>query len=305
MIALTPEIGFAAGAAVGTVLDIIAQHKVNREDVAFTEAYGGVHTVPSRSHRLARVTLGMALTGGMVGAYNAAVWGALPGPEPVPGHIELIVDHSGATASGEHKPVDQIDKLAVALGIEGVDVHAMVPTAEEPTRSMRLDEIASDEPFGDPPLGAAMNAAYENEKALRQASIGKDRQSMGIVALVNGNSLGDPNDIIAKATANNAPVYVVNVQGKEAEVATIQGLQKIAKDTNGKYYEVEPNTAQAVARDVKNDLTTNLVRNKGNKGDLRDHLLGGVGVGGLIGAFIMRRNSARNPNSMRVRGEKE
>ncbi len=305
MIEFAPEIGFAAGAAAGSALELIAHRRIVKNDAAMVEAWGGINETPSRMQRIARVVISpLVLISAPIAAYNAAVWQPEPGPETTPPYIGLVIDHSGATATAANKPIDEINKVAKALQDNNLEVHAIVARAGD-VRAISSDNVAADEAFGDALLYQGMQAAFDDETAMRQRSVGKqNRQSIGTVVITNGNTIGVPEDIIAKAKVINTAVNVVNVEGKGADPATIQGLQDIAEQTGGKYWDADANTATEVTRDVKHSLTDNLVKSNGNQGNWRDRALGLAMLVGIPLMFGKRRNEARNLSKLRMQGRK-
>lgn len=255
-----PEMIAGAGYVAGVAVDYLRDQKfIEKNRLAAAESTSAVYAdqQPGRSQRLASAALSplamMALAG--YGFMNIDAWSGPDGPSVQPPHLEIVVDHSGATGLGDRKPLNQINTLASKFVQGAPDSQAVVARAGE-VRILTPAEVAKDIPFGDAPLEQAYQTATDNNNRLRVAAFDDfKKKSIGTLVLTYGNSIGNPATIIETAKAQGSPVYVVNVTSAAKGQANTKPLQEIAEKTDGKYWDgttADPN-------DVLKTVTDGLV----------------------------------------------
>lgn len=223
-------IGGVTGVAIGGAFDMHAARRIATERIAANETWGDLYAVPGTGIR----AIGpMALTG----AITFGILGAALAPESVPqvprAQLEVVVDMSGATASGEQPAIDRIKEVAGKF--EGTKRAEAIVARSGQVRIVKIKDVSEQLPFGDAPLDQAVQAALDNvQRAREQAKISRDKKSATLV-LTNGNGLGDPANVIDRAETAGTAISIVNVDGQTPPPVE-QELQSIAKDSGGTYW---------------------------------------------------------------------
>ncbi len=249
---LFPAIGASAGLAAGAAADVVAARAISRERATLVEAWGP-DTIEYPSADGVRSTLRvlgpMALTGALVGGMLGAAWAPEVTPAAPRSQLEIVIDHSGATAIGEPAAVTAINAVAERFAGAKFATEAVVARSGE-VRIIKTGDVSHDAPFGDAQLDQAVQTALDNvQRAREQGKLKPQEKTAGTLVVTNGNSIGNPATVIDRAKAEGASVSIVNVE-KDSAGATVSDLQKIAADTGGTYW----NSADADPAKIYNKI---------------------------------------------------
>lgn len=275
-----PEIAAGAGLLVGAGLEAVAQRNMSRNRESLANEWGedvvGTPETKKRTKIIGRVVGPLAVLTSAVAAFNGAAWQPAEGAETAPPHVEVVIDHSGATGIGD-RPIESINDIALELVDEDIDTSAVVASSGV-ERIMPLDEIIQNQPFGDARMDRAAATAIDRSTEIQREIIGSETErSIGIVAITNGNTLGDPQHVIERAEESNIPIFVVNVEGKDAPANVASELESIAEGTDGKYFEAEAANAEEIAQEVDDVLEDRLI----DDDDEKNRWIGRVVAGAL------------------------
>lgn len=262
-----PLIAPAAAYAAGFGADLIAQKQMEQSNVAVTESLHelGTHQPQGMVRRLGRAAISTsALIGIPVGLTIGLAWqGETPVKRQLP-IVEVVIDASGATASADNgKPAQDIYNYAYAIdGESKVKTEAYISSGGS-FQQGTIDMLTIDTPQGGGDLPAAATSALNGSNTVKAEALnGESNQAVGIVVLTNGNTIGDPNDIINKAQPTKTPVYVVNVETKVRDQAKNEALKVIAEQTGGQYWTVADTNPEEVAGKVADNLKQVTTREK-------------------------------------------
>lgn len=261
-----PYVATLAGAGVGAAFEANAQHTIAKNQQALAAEWGDVHEQqPSnRIRKLAAVALGpLVALGSVVGLANSLAYQSEPAIRQVPPALEITIDHSGATELGINPAAGEISKLSQEFAnANQVNATAFVAGSGE-VKTMKPSKVTADQPFGDAPLVQATESALDAAKLNRaKATTSGTHQSAAVLAITNGNSLGDSTAIIAQAQAESVPVYTVNVEAKPTDQSTTQDLQHIAAATKGEYWDINAGNINQVGPKIKAALAPEQVKDK-------------------------------------------
>ena len=207
--------------------------------------------------RVGRYVTAVTVSAGLAAGLTAEAW--LPIEESAsqqrPPALEVVVDHSGATAlplSGKPS-LGEINQVVGQLqGIHNVSAEAWVASSSR-VKDIALNKVAGEPAFGDAPLEQAMQSALDRAGFAVSNHQGAEH-SAGVIAITNGNEVGAPQAVAQEAKAKGGvPVFVVNVEGNRS--SAIPGLQRIAQLTNGKYWGANAANLNSVAENVDKTIS--------------------------------------------------
>jgi hypothetical protein len=257
------QVAAAAGLAGGVALEARAQHNAekNGENLQLEAATRAIAekqanaAAPTRATRTRRwlgrhATAPLALLA--AGAMGMGVYSLEQQPEtitpPVQPKLEMVVDHSGATnLSLDGKPtVLQVNALASEFAGSKTQGEALV-ASQGTVNKMPISKVEKSTPFGPAPLEQATTLAIDTSSAVN----GQD----SVLVITNGNSVGDTAKLTKQAKKEHTPVFVVNVENATQTADDLKGdLEKLAKDTGGKYWDANKGNLEEVADSVKATL---------------------------------------------------
>lgn len=298
----------AAGYVVGHGLDYAAARWSTRNDAAeltqFEEVveYMAVHAPEqiepeaTTAQRIGRfVTRPLPLVAAATAGLNVYAY-APHAQETIAPNLEVVVDHSGGTAIAEKNQEPAANKINMVVKLlddsERFAGKAIVAQSGQET-PMRLTSVLANEPFGaarmDVALSQALSAATNEQSA--QLDV-RGRPSSAVVVLTDGAAIGKP-DVVKGAAQQKVgafevatPVFVINSDAK-VDPSIKKDLQTIAKDTGGKYWDI--NTKDNIPAHIADQLSdgTNPEEQKPSK--LVEKSLGGVLLLGLVSLGLKRR----------------
>lgn len=207
-------------------------------------------------------------------------------PPTQPG-LEMVVDHSGATnlTLGSTPAVDEINSLTRRFTDEDVKAEALVASNGK-VQSTPVEKIGQLPPFGDAPMEQATNLAID--KATANAIEGQN----SVLAITNGNSLGDVNDLSRKAQRAGTPVFVVNVEEANKTSGELKAdLKQLANKTGGEYWDANEKNLDEVSDDVQATLVAEEAETN-SPSRLPIIEFGALLVGGMVGYFRRRSQYA-------------
>jgi len=294
------EAAAAAGYAAGIVADQIAVRMAARTETAalpiWEQAADGVEP-QSRSFAyraghfaVTRLLAPTALVLGAASGIETAAW--VPGTTQDPSQptVELLVDHSGATAHNlQHKPViKQINTIAGQFNSPTSNIKATTASAGE-FREMSISEVANDPATGPAPLPDALTNVLSKLSSADRATATSKAGERSVVVITNGNAVGNPTAVAHAAQTAYTHVYVVNVEAKQQQNPQITNeLMTIAKQTKGQYWEADQANAKNIADQVQATVTPNQRRDD-NPYRVPLAALGGMGALGAAGFFARRK----------------
>jgi hypothetical protein len=310
-----PVAATAAGLAAGAWADRKAINRAAEERQALAEVWSLDDEQPeatprtNRIRRAGRYVTALAVSAGLAAGLSAEAWVPLHehADQQTPPALEVVVDHSGATALSlnGNQPVDsEINSVVKQLGgIEDVNAEAWLAGSGE-AKPMTLEQATRAPAFGDAPLEQAMQSALGRAgfAAAKRQSPGQHDAS--VVVITNGNNIGQPRAVAKEAKLKgNAPVFVVNVEGTDGKTA--QDLQKIAEQTHGKYWDVRQDNLNSVAGDVKKTITASQHQPEAKPAvtDGTRTMLRVLSILSLIGVGIGYRQRGKSPFNRNMRGE--
>lgn len=264
-----PYAAMAGGAAVGYVAELKAAHDIAKRSEPISAELGelakaGVESKSRHYGRALRSTL--VLGGAALGLMNGLVWQGEPAEQTTPRHLEVVVDHSGATALNDGKAVRETNMVAGLFTEENKIQAGAVLASSGLVREVKIANVDKDVPFGDAPMEQATLLALDKSKAYNTTAGNTNEkvENAGVLVLTNGNSVGNSANVIATATASKTPVFVVNVEAKTSDQATTEELKKIAKETGAKYWGANDENIEDVKDQVKDALETGKENRKSN-----------------------------------------
>lgn len=251
-----PYIGAVTGAAIGAVSEAVAVHRVAREQEAVAAALGDVvqeqhESIMRRASRIGRSTLvGLGM---VAGTLNGVAWQ----PETMdatPPFLGVVVDHSGAVGSNPDV-LESVDALAVGVDARSIDATAYVAAFGE-VKPMEPNEVKNKEAFGDAPLEAALTTAFGQAQKARVENQNPNARA-GVLLITNGNLPGSIDTVITTAKTDKTPVFVANVEG-ESDPAVVEQLKRVAKESEGAYFDVAAKKTEAMATKIEETLDKNI-----------------------------------------------
>lgn len=237
-----PYIGTSIGMAIGMVGERVLVRRAEEERQPLNEILGDVaHDVstPSRINRIGARVLGtLALTCAVAGGANGLAWQE-EGSAEDPTKLQLIVDKSGATASleGDKSSSDSINEAIKKFRDEG-DARAKIYVAVGGgVLEKTADQAIATRPFGDAPIGTAVQTSLDNIQNYSNSGSNTSEQSENaIVVFTNGNDIGDARTVVESAESTNTAIFVKDVYGS-TDSSTKESIQKIAEETGGQYFD--------------------------------------------------------------------
>lgn len=259
-----PVVTAAAGYVAGTVMDIHSQHRIQENRLALTETLGeiGVAAQPNVVKRIGRAAVSItALATAATAGFAGYAWQAEAPAEVQPPIVEIVADASAATAildGGE--PAKQINIFAQAIeDQDSIETEALITRLGTVTIGT-VEQISQEAPSGASVMDQATQTAIDQAMKVKSESIsGESQKNVGVVVLTNGNSIGAPESIVAKAQLTQTPVYVVNVEQGEGNPQTIEALKSVATQTGGQYWtsaEADPTVAAEQVASNLNSIKT-------------------------------------------------
>ncbi|MGB4758498.1 MAG: hypothetical protein WBP26_00400 [Candidatus Saccharimonadales bacterium] len=257
MIEHIPYVATAVGYSAGVVAEAYVQPAIARQRAAFTEAMGNTgERDPSVWSRLGSAALGpLAITGAAAAFLLASAWQPAEPVELPKAGIGVVVDRSGGTiqTEGEKSPYDTINQSLDTIVESGVPVRAVIAGAGEIAVGTTQDAI-NRQPFGDAPIAQGIaNALSDARTGLEGMGQQYDPSvEAGVIVLTNGNSLGDPEQVIK--AAGEAPILIANASIQPPSEAAESQFRQIAEATGGEYIaadSITPEKIQEFIQDVQ------------------------------------------------------
>lgn len=298
---VTIEAAAAVGYAVGIVADQIAVRLAARTETAALPVWEQAADAAEADHgsRLQRVgsfvanrvLAPTAIVLGAAAGIEAIAWSDSTVQDPSQPTIELLVDHSGATAYNlQHKPViKQINTIASQFDNATGTIKATTASAGE-FREMSIADVANDQATGPAPLPDALTNVLSHLSSSDGATATTKAGERSVVVITNGNAIGNPKAIAKAAQAAYTHVYVVNVEAKQQQKPEVTAdLMAVATQTKGQYWEAAQANVAALAKQVESTVSP------GQRHEAMPYrgLLTGLGAVATLGAagFWMRRKS--------------
>ena len=242
----------AAAYLVGAGHEYIVQRRNDAEREPATEqmaALLGQQPELSRKQRIMSAMVGgMAIAGAAFGTINTLAWSQQPPEQQDATMIEIAADFSGATnisTEGE-RPIDATREI-ISLFDDTADFDTQVFVASGGSTTVKTAEQAIDmRPFGPAPVDQAVSDAFNSIELAR--ADGSDAPA-AVLVLSHGNSIGDPDVVVGRATTDSGettPIYVVNTEGEAVNADTEAQLKAIAERTGGEYWSPDEATVENI-----------------------------------------------------------
>lgn len=327
------ELAIASGAAT-YVVGLGADYLATKRAASETEAPVGLYDELFLDETVSQQTAGHASLAQNVGKYAARhllplslglaaglnVYAWTPDTQPVKEiqpTVELVVDHSGATAFEASDKKTLVSKVDAVVG-QFVDnksfkTQAIVASSGNEVL-MNTTNVASSEPFGPADLGAATGLALNTAGEVQSKHIDRSgKPSAAVLVVTNGNDIGTPKGVLGESTQKigatrvNTPVFVFNVAEKTNPV-TEKNLRAIAKNTNATYWNGASKDLKeiptVVEKKLANSKATEQQANQQSK--LAPKILGGVALLGVGAAYLSRRQRlfGRGLDGLKTKKEK-
>lgn len=290
-----PYAATAVGAGVGVAVEAMAQHHVAPLRHRLSDEWGPVvdqHT-PGRLVRLGGMLIGpLVAVGTLSGLANGVIWQPESTQTDIPPQLEVVVDHSGATALNTGTAANEIGKLTSLFATQTkLETNAFV-AGNGYVKEVKIKDVSKDVPFGDAPLEQAMQSALD-KASLNQSKTTTASHNSGVLVITNGNSMGAPSVVVSEARAANVPVFVVNVEAGQADQQTTANLKLVASQTGAKYWDANTHNFNPVAGEIKKTIVSEQVKNDHNSGDNKWPLkaFAGAVTVGAFGIVYKRRSS--------------
>jgi len=294
-----PYIGAVLGATAGATIDAMAVRKHAQDQEVLATVLGDIarenESSPSltdRAKRMGAATL--FLTGAMAGSFNGLAWQPSAN-EGMPPQLGVVVDHSGALRTNEEvlKTVNSITEL---FANDSYDATAYVAANGE-VKTVEPEKSASLDAFGDAPLSQAFISALDANKQTKSEALKESKNQTGIVVITNGNTFGSSDKVIAEATEQEGPVFIVNIEG-ETDPARVKEFQLITEKTGGAYFNVATGTVDKISKDIEEKLIdSQFKKENSNRWPLRA-FASLLSVGALVQGY---RNRSKEPTGKRIR----
>ncbi len=291
-----PYIGAAAGAIAGMGIETVAVRQIGIDEKALASELNDIGiaetsrgSLVSRFARTGRATLVVA--GISVGMLNGLAWQTEATQETAP-YLGVVVDHSGAV---QGKALEGVNTMATMFDSEDFNATAYVAAYSE-VNPMEPSMVAETEPFGDAPLDQAYTLALAEALKIKSETGNIGENKSGIFIITNGNEPGSADAVIAAADAQEIPFFVANVEG-DSNPVIVEQLKKVAKETGGKYWDVDADKTDKMVDTIQGTLEdNNLKQDQPNRWPLK--IAAGIaGVGLFITGFKNRR---REPTYKKV-----
>ena len=216
----------------------------------------------SRAVRLANGMLAPLALGAAV-AFGLTAYAVTPEANTTiekPGMIEVVVDHSGATANiVDGEPiVAKINKIAGQFKDSEMHVNVVVAKAGEAT-TVTLDQLDSAQaaPFGTANLPQTVREAISRTAAAAPIiSADSITRNAAVFVITNGNSIGTAKSVIeasekAYGKDSRTPVFIVNEEGTEASKEDLVAFKQIAEETKGAFWNADKDILDTVVEQVQ------------------------------------------------------
>jgi hypothetical protein len=262
-------IGGGAGAAIGAAADTYAVHKMSKSQEEFhlptVEAAIEADQAEANDEdqKRSRLAFLKGLGGKTVRLALPVVVGVSVGmladvftPQHLPNNqakIELVVDDSGAVESvlpQVQEIVSQFDTTnnQTIVGNVGSPVQMKANTFTSWSNS------GAGSPAGAAPLSEQVSLAFNQ---LVQSDSQTEPTKSALVIVTNGNSIGNLAQIENQAAKENVVVDPINVERKGTSPGLVKGLENLAGDTDGKFYDVNASNLSHVAKSVRANIVPN------------------------------------------------
>ncbi|HUP26763.1 MAG TPA: hypothetical protein VM124_03920 [Candidatus Limnocylindrales bacterium] len=295
---LFPAIGAAAGIAGGAAADIYAARAIAGERASLNETWGNVVDAPRTGLR----AIGpMAITGFFAVGILGAAWAPEATPAAPRSQLEVVIDHSGATAIGEPSAAAKINAVAESFAGAKFVTEAVVARSGE-VRIIKTGDVSHDAPFGDAPLDQAVQTALDNvQRAREQGKLKPQEKTAGAVVVTNGNTIGDVTAVIARAKSAGTSVNIVNVEERSTD-ATTSELQRVTAETGGTYWNSADADPAKIYDKIAPTVTPGQTQEK-RPTSWPKRILGSLPLIALPVMWRWRRNMAATPAGINLQGE--
>lgn len=302
------------GYAAGQVLDNLAVERAARAHESVNQSWdlalANTNVVLPRASLAQRtgrrVVAPLAIVLGVGTGLSADAW--MPNSAPtfssVP-HLELVVDHSGATGlpvngspvTGEINTV--VNQFSAT---HKISTEALVAT-NGTVVPLRVDQVSANRAFGEAKLADATEQALDRTAEVTPVLGDQgEKRDAAILVITNGNPIGQTAQVVAATKQqHNTPIFVVNVEGAGAEAATTQSLEAIAQQTGGQYWDAHQSNLSEVSKAVeKTVVATETDDNNGNSDKNVLKVLGALLLVGAEEIFRRRRGMPYDRNAQGV-----
>lgn len=307
VVTLLPEIGVAAGAVSGALADMYAGRQIAAERQRLVEEHGS-EVIHDSGNSVFRRIGPLAIYGAVALGVLGATWAPdVPATVHRP-QLELVIDHSGATALGSPSTLEKINGIANQFVDRKIDSEAVVSRSGE-VRIVKTSDVSKDFAFGDALLDQALQTALDNTQRARDAEAGtvaSDKKA-AIVVVTNGNSIGEPEGVVAKAKAAGTVINIVNVEPDASNKvpsskATSDKLKAIVTQTSGTYWD----SANADPTKIREKIVSTLHSDKKplkKPVNWPKRALGSLPLLGLPVMYSWRRRMSVNLKGINIEGE--
>lgn len=296
------EIGIATGAIGGAIADIYAGKQIVAERQRLVEEYG-TDVVKDSGNSIFRRIGPVAIYGAVALGVLGASWAPESAATASRPQLEVVVDHSGATALGSPSTVEKINAIAAQFEGDEYDSQAVVSRSGE-VRVINISDVRQDVAFGDALLDQALLTALDNTQRARESEAGTGASDKKAATLVvtNGNKIGNPEAIAAKAKAAGTIVNIVNVEQDAPSKATSDELKAIAAQTHGIYWDSAAADPSKIREKIVSELSSEKKPTK-QPANWPKRVLGTLPLLGLPLIYRWRRRMSANDKDIRIEGE--
>lgn len=294
-----PLVAATAGYVGGSVADAFdIQKKAAAERLALVEQYGEIAELDQTStfRRIGRALVRPVAAVTLVAAgVNAMAWQPEPATKRIAPQVEVVVDYAGAAAVVDGgQPATVITDFAQEFA-ESDEAEAQALVARAGVVAVtNPKEVGADSPFGVAPMDEATQTALDNAQlAKSRAYEAAQQKSAGIAVLTFSDQIGEPTNVVARAQAQNTPIFVVNVQGETPNQQLNDELRGVAEASGGQYWSADETEPKAVVEAVTKDLQALSGEDRQSGGESRWPLraLGAASALALLGVYRSRRNA--------------
>jgi hypothetical protein len=290
-----PVIGVIAGYAGGLMLDANARAQIAATREELLGAHKGAKDMATLPSIPAIATTTLALFGAAAGFAAGETIQSHDSRLVAKPAVKEPIDHSFQTPATRKT----IDKTAILVWRnKKFETEAIISHNADHTTYKNVRELKSDVPYGGPQklpdvTTSAIDSAFFDSSASRiERNQSSTKPNSAVVVVTNGNSIGDPNNVIDYAKTRNVPVFIANADDNSSNT---KNLKLIANKTGGQYFDI-PQQAKKLEAAVEQSVSSHVT----TVSDDGERLPWGITAAGLTVAsalrFIRRRRAATGEN---------
>jgi hypothetical protein len=244
------------GYGAGTAMSAHIQQRVSERYAIAENWSASVFGLPERPGITRRIGMaasaGVALIGIPIGYAIGQTWEDAPSTKTQPAALNIVVDHSGATSTGENPVIDSINEAVEQFATQDIESKAIVASGGN-VAVVEVEDVAAKPASGDAPLAQALQLAIDTSAGLHKKAIWVGKQPItGTVVLTNGNSIGDSE--IVTTNAGGEPIFVINIENSAKNPGVSEGLKAIAENTGGQYWDIEATADEDVTKEISDAI---------------------------------------------------